>query len=79
MVAAITFWALASKERPIPISYELGLLLQDNPKRNTTLWTALGSILSAFTLYMLRSILVLLSKHKLEEKGASLSTIECAY
>lgn len=75
-LAAILFWAAASHE-PIFLPYNQGLWVQGHPKVSTVTWTALGSILSAFTIYCLRSMLVLVSKQTLDKKGVSLSTIEC--
>lgn len=75
ILGAIYFWAAA--HNPILIPCNQGLWLQEHPKVSTIIWTALGSILSAITTYLLQSMLVLVSQQILKKEGASLSTIEC--
>lgn len=40
------------------------------------IWTSLGSVLAAGTVYLLNSLLVIVSRQTLESHGATLSTIE---
>jgi hypothetical protein len=74
-VVAVIFWAAAA-HKSIIYPYYFGIWLRANPKTGTILWTTLGSLLSAATLYLLNGLLLLMNKQVSERKGATLSTIE---
>ena len=74
-VVAVIFWAAAA-HKPIIYPYYVGIWLKVNVKLGTILWTTLGSILSAATLYLLNGLLLLMNKQVSEDQGTTLSTIE---
>lgn len=75
IAAAIIFWAIAS-HKPILVPYHQGQWLLKHPKISTIFWTAMGSVLAAGTIYLLNSMLVVVTRQTLASHGATLSTIE---
>lgn len=73
--ATVAFW-VSSFYRPILFSYNFGLLIRDNPKYTTIACTVIGTLISAFTIYLLNRLLKLMSKQIIASQGATLSTIE---
>lgn len=75
VIALVVFWS-QSIHSPILLPYTFGRWLRQNPKLNVILWTALGSILSALTIYLLKKMLALTAQQVLASHGMSISAIE---
>jgi hypothetical protein len=76
-VAVVAFWS-TTHHTPLLLPIRFSFFLRVNPKVSTLLWTTLGSLLAAFTLYLLNGLLLLMNKQVIATKGASLSDIDGA-
>lgn len=71
---SVTFWVLGAQS-PLLYPFDFGQWLLANPKISTIIWTACGSVLAAVFMFLLKGVLILMSKQR-ARSGATLSTIE---
>lgn len=78
VIASVAFW-VGSAIQPLVYSYSNGYNVQYYSKVFAFLWTLVGTLLSAATLWVFNQLLLITVRQKVSQPGVDIGSVECAY